>query len=95
MGKRNGRFISRNLYINDIPVCKPGVDDDNTECIWYQPEIQGLYESKHGRALQYALTEHNFNDWCDIEIEKIRSNWDIVGAINFVDNKKTIKTYLK
>lgn len=90
--QKTGRFITKNMYINDIRVGNDE-DDENerTDVIWYQPEVNGLYPSKHGRALQYGMTEHGWEDWCDIEIKKIRSKWESVACPELVNNKLYLK----
>lgn len=86
---RNGRFIMKNMYINDIKVAKKGYD--GIDQIWYQPDNQGLFKSKYGRALQwFENTDAGGADWCDIEIEKIRTKWDIEGADNFVEQRNVL-----
>lgn len=87
---KNGRFIRKNTYINDIKIA----DSDYYGCdqIWYQPENEGLYPSKHGRALQwFDENDSGSPDWCDIEIKKIRSIWDIDGAKEFLEVRESIK----
>lgn len=90
--QKTGRFITKNMYINDIRVGnKEDNENERTDVIWYQPEGEGLYPSKHGRALQYAMTKHDWEDWCDIEIKKIRSKWESVACPEFVNNKLYLK----
>lgn len=90
--QKTGRFITKNMYINDIRVGNKDDDEnDRTDVIWYQPENQGLYPSKYGRALQYAMSKHGCEDWCDIEIKKIRSKWESVACPEFVNNKLYLK----
>ena len=90
--QKTGRFITKNMYINDIRVGnKEDDENERTDVIWYQPEGEGLYPSKHGRALQYGMTEHGWEDWCDIEIKKIRSKWESVACPELVNNKLYLK----
>lgn len=90
--QKSGRLIVKKLYINDIEVAENNYD--GTEKIIYQPEGGGLYPSKHGRALQYAMSTNGDEDWCDIEIKKIRSKWESVGCPELVSNKSFIKNIL-
>ena len=90
--QKSGRLIVKKLYINDIEVAEDNYD--GTEKIIHQPEGGGLYPSKHGRALQYAMSTNGDEDWCDIEIKKIRSKWESVGCPELVSNKSFIKNIL-
>jgi len=90
--QKTGRLIVKKLYINDIEVAENNYD--GTEKIIYQPEGGGLYPSKHGRALQYGMSTNDDEDWCDIEIKKIRSKWESVACPELVLNKDFIKNIL-
>jgi tRNA(His) 5'-end guanylyltransferase len=85
---KNGRFISKEIYINDILV-----GDNETE-IRYQPDNEGIFKSKYGRALQLNTSENDEIDWCDIKIKKMRSFWNISNANIFLNVRETlIKKY--
>lgn len=85
--QKTGRFITKNLYINDIVVANQN-EDDITK-IWYQPDNQStFYPSKHGRALQYVISKAGDDDWCDIEIKKIRSKWESIPCPEILNNKE-------
>lgn len=90
--QKTGRLIVKKLYINDIEVAENNYD--GTEKIIYQPEGNGLYPSKHGRALQYGMSTNGDEDWCDIEIKKIRSKWVSVACPELISNKNFIKNIL-
>ncbi len=90
--EKRGRFISKKTFINDIEVAKKG--DDDTNKIWHQPDNQGIYPSKHGRALMFAKTTDGDVDWCDIPIEKIRSKWVIEGCLDIKENREVFKRLL-
>jgi len=90
--QKTGRLIVKKLYINDIEVAEDNYD--GTEKIIHQPEGGGLYPSKHGRALQYAMSTNDDEDWCDIEIKKIRSKWESVACPELVLNKQFMKNLL-
>lgn len=88
--QKNGRLIIKNLYIND-ELASTNISDDDTSTIWYQPNGNGLYPSKLGRALKYCMSFDGIEDWCDIQIEKIRSKWESVACPELVINKQFLK----
>lgn len=83
---KQGRFITKTMFINDIRV------GDGENDVWYQPDYtNGLYPNKYGRALLYSeLSEEDkkitqcTHDWCDIEIKKIRTKWNASSAFDFL-----------
>lgn len=93
-GKKRGRFIINNTYINDKLISEKEKYEEGD--LWYQPNNNSQFESTKstipGRLLEYCKIEDRF-DWCDIKIEKIRTKWEVVETpLQF--NKETFNKYI-
>lgn len=87
--KKRGSFIVKNTYVNDKLIeekNEPVLGD-----LWYQPNEQSIfYPSKLGRLLEWAETEHGWQDWCDTTIEKVRTKWEVVETPIFGKDRDSI-----
>lgn len=91
--KKRGSFVIKQLFINDKKATTGDLNDGST--IWYQPDTtDGIFPNKLGRALEYGKSEHGWDDWCDIPIEKIRTKWIADYCPIFSKNRKSILKFL-
>lgn len=82
--KKRGSFIVKNTYVND-KLAYQDKDEYEIGDIWYQPELNRLLE-----WAKVDYFENSDEDWVDVEIEKIRTKWEVVETpITF--NTQTFK----
>lgn len=92
--------MTKNTYING-KVEKTGDHENELGDIWYQPDNKdGLFPSEKGRLLTWAVVKELYTDadgfpidgeeWCDTEIEKIRTKWEGVETPMFGKQRDSI-----
>jgi len=96
--KKRGSFVKKITRVNDKIPSDPLFKETDPVYgdIIYQPHTKdGLYPNKLGRLLEFGKSEHGWDDWCDVPIEKVRTKWEDIETPIFSKSRESILNLIK